>query len=35
MNAILAGERTKLKTSITHVLPLDPELETEPDFLSN
>jgi len=33
MRAILAGERTKSKTSINRDLPLNPELETKPAFL--
>lgn len=33
MRVVLAGERTKLNTSINHDLPLNPELEKESDLL--
>ena len=33
MRVVLAGERTKLNTSINHDLPLNPELEKESELL--
>lgn len=33
MRVALAGERTKLNTSLNHDLPLNPELEKESDLL--